>query len=605
MLPRRCVLLAAAALLLAGLARAECPNGCSGNGDCMAKDMCECYKDFQGNDCSDRTCLFAYAHVDTPRGDLDMDQDRESVGTAGWLLEKSQQAPAGTYEYFHPDAAADEAHFYLECANKGICDRASGLCTCFDGYEGNGCKRTTCPNKCNGHGTCHNIRQLGEKAAGTLFGVEHPAGTMSYDLWDSNSTYGCRCDPWYAGADCSRRTCKVGVDPLYLAVGTPTYETFIIHVFDTAATAADVTGSLRLRLFDYYGESYITEPIALVDDEADSTVEDPANSGSFFTHGVVGTNADAVAAAIKAVPNLTYRDVKCETAGSGSILAGFKSLRGGDSNNLDPYAGLSVVCQYIDNPGKMRVPEIVSVALTGTDSTVETTKALLVTTTNQGWDDEWFTKQTTAIVDDGTADSGVTWTTTVVGADIKTAIGIDADPVFVKLGSHIVLANPTGTDATHLVLIFALPHALSAADKIIFIAESGTGGLAVAAETQALTVDVNLGDTTLTFDTTQPDLKTGDLLFFENQFFTAQQVYQDTNWIVNLDKPFGGASAGGAAAAFAATTVYIVTPPDQTKVYNYVSPCSGRGLCSAETGVCTCFKGYTNDNCNTQNILAL
>lgn len=604
MLWRRLPLLAAVGAMLMALAAAECPNGCSGNGECKPKDMCECYPNFQGNDCSERTCLFAYAHVDTPRGDLNMDQSRMSVtsGTNGWILANSQQAPAGTYEYFNPAAADSEAHFYLECANKGICDRATGLCTCFDGYEGNGCARTTCPNKCNGHGVCHSIRQLGEKAGGTLFGLEQPAGSVGYDLWDANSTYGCRCDPWYSGADCSRRTCKVGVDPLYLSAGTPTYETFVIHAFDTLATAV-TGGSMRLRLFDYYGEAYITKPIALVS-EALSTDADK--------------NAAAVAAAIKAVPNQTFRTVRCERiAKTGGTLAGFLAKRPDGPTANTPALGMSVICQYIDNPGKMRIPEIVSVSVSGTAVTTATTKAFVTTTANQGWDDDWFTVQTTAVLDTAAtvvaarATPWKTWAAASTSTDVAIAVGTATVPQLIKLGPHIVLAA-TSTVTARLDFVNSIQHALSSTDAVVFTADSAAG-LAVTALNDGagtpaavlLTLPVAVGDTKMTFDTVAPDLKTGDLIFYENQFFNVQQVYlASTKYTINLDKPFGGNSLDGGSGLITAV-VYKVTRPDKTKVYNYVSACSGRGLCSAETGLCTCFKGYTNDNCNTQNILAL
>ena len=58
---------------LVGYAAAECPNACSGHGTCGAKDSCSCYQNYQGNDCSERTCYFGIAHVDTPKGDLNAD----------------------------------------------------------------------------------------------------------------------------------------------------------------------------------------------------------------------------------------------------------------------------------------------------------------------------------------------------------------------------------------------------------------------------------------------------------------------------------------------------------------------------------------------------
>jgi len=37
-----------------------------------------------------------------------------------------------------------------------------------------------------------------------------------------------------------------------------------------------------------------------------------------------------------------------------------------------------------------------------------------------------------------------------------------------------------------------------------------------------------------------------------------------------------------------------------TQVYQYVSECAGRGTCDRETGICSCFTGYSHDNCDTQ-----
>lgn len=37
----------------------------------------------------------------------------------------------------------------------------------------------------------------------------------------------------------------------------------------------------------------------------------------------------------------------------------------------------------------------------------------------------------------------------------------------------------------------------------------------------------------------------------------------------------------------------------------WVAPCSNRGLCDQTSGLCTCFAGYTNENCDTQSALAV
>jgi len=39
--------------------------------------------------------------------------------------------------------------------------------------------------------------------------------------------------------------------------------------------------------------------------------------------------------------------------------------------------------------------------------------------------------------------------------------------------------------------------------------------------------------------------------------------------------------------------------------YEYVRECSGRGMCDRDSGLCECFSGYTNDNCDLQSSLAV
>ena len=80
----------------ANLAAAECPNACSGHGLCGNYDMCTCYTSYMGNDCSERVCPFGLAHVDSPKGDLDMDNDVEY----STVIPNSQMYKDGTSELY-------------------------------------------------------------------------------------------------------------------------------------------------------------------------------------------------------------------------------------------------------------------------------------------------------------------------------------------------------------------------------------------------------------------------------------------------------------------------------------------------------------------------
>lgn len=177
-------------LVLAGIfiatVNAECPNMCSGHGSCGLDDVCTCYDNWGigmgglSGDCSERICPYDIAFVDAP--DVN-----------------------------------GEFHKYAECSGRGICDRGTGECQCFDGYSGQGCQRTTCPNDCSGHGTCEFIEDLtfGQYAAytgnagGDLVDFDY---NMPYYRWDKGKTRGCVCDAQYGDYDCSKRLCPHGND---------------------------------------------------------------------------------------------------------------------------------------------------------------------------------------------------------------------------------------------------------------------------------------------------------------------------------------------------------------------------------------------------------
>ena len=275
---KACGRLVCVAVALAGLdvASAECANACSGHGTCGAYDTCSCYANYQGNDCSERTCYFALAHVDTPKGDLNGDGVVSAASVT--VVTGSEVYPWGTTEQY-PNANANEGHFYMECANKGLCNRQTGVCDCFDGYSGTACARMACPNDCSGHGTCESIKELAEMAdfdtQANHMSATRVAGSQnhhsfdakieesySYDLWDSDKTTACKCDPGFYAADCSQKKCAYGVDPLYYDVADGViYQTTVVHLGSSGVNRGPISGTFKIVFYDVFGEKYVTRDI--------------------------------------------------------------------------------------------------------------------------------------------------------------------------------------------------------------------------------------------------------------------------------------------------------------------------------------------------------
>jgi hypothetical protein len=96
----------------------------------------------------------------------------------------------------------------VTCSGQGKCNYDTGLCECYTGFAGNNCGRTSCLNGCSGYGQCISLRTAAEDNDGYQLNR-----TTSYDLWDADRIFGCKCDYGFSGPDCSIRTCEYGPDP--------------------------------------------------------------------------------------------------------------------------------------------------------------------------------------------------------------------------------------------------------------------------------------------------------------------------------------------------------------------------------------------------------
>lgn len=157
-----------------------CDNSCSGNGICQLNVNCKCFKgadgeyQWTGADCSLRTC---------PKSNAWVAVYYDAVNTAS--------------------IKNNDLHPSVECSNKGKCDRSSGICQCYPGYEGIACQRTVCPNNCNDRGKCLPQKVLAARA-----------GTEYSTPWDNVKHVGCYCDVGYRGPACELQECPTGQDPL-------------------------------------------------------------------------------------------------------------------------------------------------------------------------------------------------------------------------------------------------------------------------------------------------------------------------------------------------------------------------------------------------------
>merc|ERR1719465_17971 len=64
-----------------------------------------------------------------------------------------------------------------------MCDRKTGECKCFEGYDGKACERSVCPSNCNNRGRCIIQEQLAYEASKTYS-----------EPWDALKEVGCVCD---------------------------------------------------------------------------------------------------------------------------------------------------------------------------------------------------------------------------------------------------------------------------------------------------------------------------------------------------------------------------------------------------------------------------
>jgi len=613
---------------------------------------------------------------------------------------------------------SNTAHYYMECANKGICDRKTGMCECFDGYDGAACQRASCPNSCSGHGTCESVADLAFEEFGNI-----------YALWDKDATMGCKCDAGYSGADCSSRSCPVGVDPLYI---DDTYaRVTTTGVMITGATT--LTGTFALKFFDHFGEDYVTEPITVAaawDSNActdftgctasgkviadalkglpDSVVSDvvvtgataatntvPAGAGvgwlftitfnsnpgylkqlevdsyldgrrstltatsalatSVFHGGVIGEDEDYFATKCAGVQltqtkmtfgggatakpgNLGYFAVG---AGTTTVAANTKALKSclGDSdgntgNNVD-----------VENWDYGAVSEYVGGGSTSTTNVIGSYPHAIKTTpvdttVNNGVGEYhlvWWDSAANAgeelrmanLAADSTAHNVYTTDGVVQQIHIDEVAGsvtdnnvLDANRNetrvvgYFALHSNLIYTNVDASCETGGSLISAC---LEKGDKIFVVdgcwgeGVSGTyfGGATVATRCSADAAAIKATGVLYTINKIYTKPWTATTVVHTD---TSANTSAEDRYVIQVDYNinFDGSKIAdplgltvGDSGASSGTVILFRFKPATTGNYKYVDSCSNRGACDGETGLCSCFKGYTGVDCSSQNALAV
>ena len=275
-------------------------------------------------DCSDRVCPYEIAWVDRPNQN-------------------------------------GEHHKYAECAGAGICDRTTGDCNCFPGFEGKGCRRTSCPNGCSGHGTCQYIEDMGYDSTSTDYyssstavvtnsltnTVINPNGgsflpqsekTFTYYGWDKHKSTGCMCDPGFTDYDCSKLACPYATDVMAvrpdLSVAVKNQKQTIFFVNDLGADVSTMNGqSFALTFQSKLNETFTTRPLKIPD----------LSSVSNFNDFVLNVQFEMMFLPTNVVDTVKVTGTLVSAATSASVLPASPVYYQADGTTLIPSPNLAIL----------------------------------------------------------------------------------------------------------------------------------------------------------------------------------------------------------------------------------------------------------------------
>lgn len=242
-----------------------------------------CAPGMTGTDCNQRICPYSLAFTAGKASEW-MYTPSEGQETMDTQISKTNngavRTSTGTFENLHP---------YKECGGRGTCDRATGECKCFDSYSGEGCRRTSCPNDCSGHGTC--TTDYNALYGQVNIGADQPGKDTHGAFWATKKMTKCICDRGYEGYDCSLRMCPRGDDPETECSDQLAHDIQVVTC--TAPTGKkNAAYYFTLSFKDNVNGAYRTRPIPFV-----------------HTNTPAG-NANAIQDALEALPNFAIPSVE-------------------------------------------------------------------------------------------------------------------------------------------------------------------------------------------------------------------------------------------------------------------------------------------------------
>jgi len=610
--------------LLAATAHAKCPSDCSGKGRCGADDLCTCYPGYTGRDCSKRTCQYGRSWADTPYG--------RRFGADAQNSEKT-----------------GAAHQYAECSDAGICDRKTGECQCNDGFSGDGCRYSACPNDCSGHGTCEFSSELATE--GQLFEVSSRTPThirstndRSYGVWDKHSTRACVCDPYWHGNDCSLRMCPKGDDPLTKSVKNKIganaeqrneIQTVTITAansfFDNKGEYVGLGGTFTLTYTDAYGQEWTTRPIRVktqlsgntlsVDSTNNKITDTNSRLALFDKHDVVGFDSPVDGGLL----NRNYV-VKTSTAGNEIEIVGNVPADIATNTNNKVFLANQNTGEIGVKRALQELPNqvIPSITVDETITDVSNTYRITFSDAANAGDQQLLKCRVDACTTDGcqprtaglkglfqaaaTAYTHDTKTVTMpannfvtgtvyIGEDSGNGITAGAytvDSVATNKASLTLSAAPGTADVTsadfkvnRLVPFVGDDYGLSATHVI----KSATGVRVLAGNKVPVTgTPFAVGDTVYVYHD-DGSTKSG-----------VYSVIAKDSTSITVDRAIA-TDSGDVDIVVKKIQASPCVVEETTKGSTELLECSGRGLCDESVGECACFEGYTGEACSQQTVL--